>query len=176
MLGPGKVMRQDIGAHLDALDTGTRIAECLELSKVQQKRLWQIASADPCKAEDLVGEKATATFAGRNSLALFSRFEKRFARHEGAVVGYNVHALGWLTGPGYFTVTTAPAGLLFDYNRVPDVGPDGWPRVTNNSKGFAKPVYGGLLDDVIWVARHVLLGSARRGDVPLDSYFILART
>ena len=109
------------------------------------------------------------------TLPLFSRFEKRFARHHGTLTGYNVHGLGWLTGPGYFTVTVGSDALLFDYGRVPGDWPAGWPRVANNEQGFAKPVYGGLMDDAVWVARDVLIGSARRGEVSLDSYFVLAR-
>jgi hypothetical protein len=175
MLGPGMVTRPNISAHLDALNKEERAADCLSLSRDQQKRLWEIASADPAEAQELVGERG-AVFAGRNSLRLFSKFEKRFARHHGALIGYNVHGLGWLTGPGYFSVTS-PRGnwLLFDYNKVPGDRPDGWPRVSRNDQGFAKPVYGGLLDDAVWVARDVLIGSARRGDFPLDSYFVLAR-
>ncbi|HEY8951606.1 MAG TPA: hypothetical protein VIP78_03480 [Candidatus Dormibacteraeota bacterium] len=176
LLGPGRVARPSISAHLDALDKDERVAECRGLSRDQQKRLWEIASADPAEAQELLGERGAAVFAGRNSLQLFSKFEKRFARHQGALIGYNVHSLGWLTGPGYFSVTSPRANwLLFDYNHVPGEGPDGWPRVSNNDQGFAKPVYGALLDDAVWAARDVLIGSARRGDVPLDSYFVLAR-
>lgn len=176
MLGPGTVTRQDIGAHLDALGQDKRIAECLEISKEQQKRLWEVASADPSEPQDLVAGNTPAAFTGRNTLPLFTRFEKRFARHRGALIGFNVHALGWLTGPGYFTVTSGPTRFLFDYNQVPDDGPNGWPDVRSNNRGFAKPVYGGLLDDTVWVARDVMIGSARRGDVSLGSYFVLART
>lgn len=175
LLGPGEVTRQEIGAHLDALDQDERTAECLEISKQQQKRLWEIASANPAPPQDLLAGKSVATFAGRNTLPLFTRFEKRFADHHGALIGINVHALGWLTGPGYFTVTSGPTGLLFDYSQVPQDGPDGWPRVRHNNHGLAKPVYGGLQDDTVWVARDVLIGSARRGGVSLDSYFVLAR-
>jgi len=175
MLGAGRVTRPAISAHLDVLDKNERIAACVALSRDQQKRLWEIASSEPAEMQDIVGEHGTAVFAGRNSLRLLSRFEKRFARHKGTVIGCNVHSLGWLTGPGYFTVTAGSNALLFDYRHVPDDEPDGWPRVANNDQGFAKPVYGGLLDDAVWVARDVLIGSARRGDVPLDSYFVLVR-
>lgn len=175
MLAPQGVTRAAIAAHLDTLDAHTRIAECLVLSKIQQKRLWEIAAADPAEAQELAGEHGTAIYAGRNTLPMFSRFEKRFTHDAGAVIGYNRHSLGWLTGPGYFTVSAAPKGLLFDYSKLPGRVPDGWPRVAANTQGFARPVYGGLLDDAVWVARNVLIGSARRGDVPLDSYFVLAR-
>jgi hypothetical protein len=175
MLGTGGMTRADISAHLDLLDTQARVAECAVLSKEQLKRLWHITGSEPGEAQELVGERGTAIFAGRNSLRLFTRFEKRFSRIAGSVVGYNRHSLGRLIGPGYFTVTAPPSGLLFDYTKLPDQAPDGWPRVSPNTRGFAKAVYGDLLDDALWVARDVIIGSARRGDVRLDSYFILAR-
>ncbi|HXD81184.1 MAG TPA: hypothetical protein VNU27_06365 [Candidatus Acidoferrum sp.] len=175
MLGPGVVTRADIAAHLDRLEARMRIAECVVLSKEQQKRLWKISSAEPGEIQELVDTGGTAVFAGRNSLRFVSRFEKRFAHRAGAVIGYNQHRLSWLTGPGYFTAAVAPCGFLFDYREVPTEAPAGWPRVSPNTQGFAGSVYGGLLDDVVWVARDVLIGSARRGDIPLDSYFVLAR-
>jgi hypothetical protein len=175
LLGPGTVTRANIASHLDRLDAPARIAECVVLSREHQKRLWKIASAEPGEAEELVGVRGTAIFAGRNSLRFFSLFEKRFARQGGTVIGYNRHRLGWVTGPGYFAVSAVPSGLLFDYRQVPSEVPAGWPPVSPNTQGFAKPVYGGLLDDVVWVARDVLVGCARRGDVSLDSYFVLAR-
>ena len=175
MLGPGAVTRADIAAHLDRLEARMRIAECVVLSKEQQKRIWNISSTEPGETQELVDAGGTAVFAGRNSLLLFSRFEKRFAQRAGAVIGYNQHGLSWLTGPGYFTVAVSPSGFLFDYREVPTEAPAGWPGVSPNTQGFARSVYGGLLDDVVWVARDVLVGSARRGDVPLDSYFVLAR-
>jgi hypothetical protein len=175
MLGIGTAARSSISAHLDGLDREGRVAECLALSRKQQKRLWEIASADPAEAQELAGHAGTTVFVGRNTLRLSTRFEKRFVRHQGALIGCNVHSLGWLTGPGYFTVTPQANRLLFDYNHVPSDAPPGWPRVVSNDQGFARPVYGGLIDDTVWVAKDVLIGSARRGEVPLDSYFILAR-
>jgi hypothetical protein len=176
MLGPvGMVTRAEITAHLDRLDAQTRVDECLVLSKQQLKLLWHLASTEPGEAQELVGQRGTAVFAGRNSLRLFTRFEKRFSRNAGAIIGYNAHSLRRLIGPGYFTVTVAQSGLLFDYSKVPGQAPDGWPRITPNTQGFAKPVYGGLLDDAVWMARDVIIGSARRGDISLDSYFVLAR-
>ena len=175
MLGPGAMTRAEVAAHLDALDAQTRIAECVVLTKKQQSRLWKIASADPGQVQNLVSMEGTAVFAGRNSLPLFSRFEKRFGRHAGAVIGYNEHRLSWLTGPGYFTVAAAPSGFRFDYRAVPAEAPPGWPPIRPNTQGFARSVYGDLVDEVVWVARDVLIGSACRGGVSLDSYFVLAR-
>jgi hypothetical protein len=175
---PGMSMAE-IGPHLDALDSADRVAECGALSAARQKRLWELASAAPRPGGgDLIpGGQDTAVFAGRNSLGMFSHFQKRFARRGAEIAGYNVHPLAWLIGPGYFMVETGPAGmpLRFDYARVPTAAPAGWPRVSDNSSALARPVYGGLLDEVVWVASDVLVGSAFREGRALGSYFVLAR-
>ena len=175
MLGSRPVTRTAIASHLDSLNAANRTIDCLSLSREELKRLWELAAADPGESQDLLGESKGSTFDGRNSLRLLTRFEKHFVRQEGMTVGYNHHRLSWLIGPGYFTVTAAPRGLLFDYNRIPDHAPQGWPRVTPNTRSLARPVYGGLQDDAVWVAHDVLIGSARRGNLSLDSYFVLAR-
>jgi hypothetical protein len=165
-----------IGSHLDRLDPVARRTECLALSAAQQKQLWQLASAAPGQPQALLSGAEQAVYSGRNTLKMFTRFEKRFARSGDEVFGYNHHALSPLIGPGYFTVADKAHGLVFDYAHLPASAPAGWPRVKPNTRGLARAVYGGLIDDVIWVSRDVLIGSARRGDAPLDSYFILARS
>jgi hypothetical protein len=175
MLGGRPRTRPDIASYLDSIDATSRSADCLTLSKDNLKRLWEVASADPGEAQDLVGGPAAAIFAGLNSLRLMRRFEKHFVGQDGQVIGYNRHRLGWLIGPGYFVVSETPKGLLFDYSRVPGNAPAGWPHVAANSRLFAAPVYGRLQDDAVWVAHGVLIGSARRGDSSLDSHFVLVR-
>jgi hypothetical protein len=170
----------DITAYLEGLNAADRLIECVGLSAVKQKRLWELASARPWPGEgELVpAGQDTAVFAGRNSLRMFSHFQKRFARHGTEIAGYNVHLLGWLIGPGYFIVEAGSAGmpLRFDYKRVPRTAPPGWPRVSDNSSAFARPVYGGLLDQVAWVSADVLVGAAFRERRSLGSYFVLARS
>lgn len=179
MLDDGGISLPEIRTHLDGLDVAGRVAECGELSAARQKRLWELATAEAGEGGgDLIpAGQDTAVFAGRNSLRVFSHFQKRFARQGVDIAGYNVHPLAWLIGPGYFTVEPGPAGipLRFDYSRVPTVAPAGWPRVSDNSSTLARPVYGGLLDEVVWVTPDVLIGSAFRGGRPLGSYFVLAR-
>ena len=176
LLGPANVTMGAIAGHLDGLTGDERTAQCLALTPPQQKKLWHLASQSPANPQPLLGEDGQAIFVGRNTLQLFTRFEKRFARVGDAVFGYNRHRLSPIIGPGYFTVVSKPAALMFDYANVPASSPNEWPRVRANTRGLAKAVYGGLIDDVVWVARDVLIGSARRGDAPLDSYFVLARS
>jgi hypothetical protein len=169
----------EIGVHLDALDGANRVSECGALSAARQKRLWELATAAsrPGGGDLIPAGQDTEVFAGRNSLGVFSHFQKRFVRQGVEIAGYNVHPLGWLIGPGYFMVEPGPPGmpLRFNYSRVPTAAPSGWPRVSDNSSAFARPVYGGLLDEVVWVASDVLIGSAFREGRALGSYFVLAR-
>jgi hypothetical protein len=180
MLDRPGVTPGEVADHLDRLTATGRVAECTAISAVQQKRLWELASAEARDGGELLGsaEGETAIFAGRNSLRMFNRFEKRFARQGTTVIGYNKHSLAWLTGPGYFTVEPRSPleGLRFDYSRVPSDSPAGWPAVVDNSGFFARPVYGGLLDEVAWVSADVMIGSAFRAGAALNSYFVLART
>jgi len=176
-LEPQTVSADDVGRYLEDLSPGDRRGQCLGLKAGQQRRLWEIAiAADLYPSGDLVSD-SSSVFAGRNSLATFSRFEKWFASQEGAVVGCNRHFLRPLIGPGYFTVRTGQAGPLeFDYADVPRQAPPGWPAVRANSGGLARSVYGDLLDRVVWLTADVLVGAAFRRGRSLDSYFVLVRS
>ena len=184
LLGRNDVKQADLAAHLDALDAVTRVAECRALSGALQKRLWAVCAGAPAFGlDDLVPPAAGAEaviYAGKNSLAMFSWFEKRFRRFGGAVVGYNHQSMSWATGPGYFTVVPAEGAhageLLFDYTRVPAATPAGWPPVKGNEGGLSRFVYKNLHDFCRRVSRDVIIGSATRLGKDMDSYFVLART
>jgi hypothetical protein len=176
MLQAQETTATDVASHLAGLTAAGRLEESLALAPAQQRRLWQIASTGPPSGTGELVIGGTDKFAGRNSLRLFSRFEKWFTREGGTIVGCNRHPLSPLIGPGYFTVRDdGDHGLAFDYATVPSEAPSGWPRVAANSSVFARPVYGNLRDQVRWVGPDVMIGAAFRGDVPLDSYFILVR-
>ena len=172
-----------LAAHLDALDATQRVEQCRALGKKMQRRLWEICAEAPAfTLEDLIpsAETGTVRWAGKNSLPLFTHFEKRFARQAGVVVGYNFNpGIAWFTGPGYFTTVQAPdrpREILFDYTRVPSTGPQGWPPVKPNTGGSAKLVYGGMHDFCRRVSSTVIIGAATRLGKPIDAYFVLART
>src|SRR5438067_271848 len=111
LLRKSHVTQSELAAHLDGLDAAGRVAECRALSGALQKRLWEVCQGAPAFGlDDLVPPSAGAEpviFAGKNSLAMFNQFEKRFRRSGGAVVGYNHQSMSWVTGPGYFTVVPA---------------------------------------------------------------------
>jgi hypothetical protein len=172
-----------LAAHLDGLGAEERVRQCRELSGKQMRRLWQaVAGAPAFGLEHLVPpsipDGQTVIWAGKNSLPLFSIFEKRFARQGGAVVGYNYQSMSWFSGPGYFTVVPAPREpkeLLFDYTRVPDVAPPGWPAIRPNERGGSWLVYRNMHDFCRRVSGDLIIGSATRLGKEMDSYFVLAR-
>jgi hypothetical protein len=182
LLSRSDVTQPQLAAHLDALDTEERVRQCRALGKTQQRRLWEVcAEAAAFTLEDLIPSTETGTvrWAGKNSLALFTHFEKRFARQNGVVVGYNFNpGIAWFTGPGYFTTVQAPERpreILFDYTSTPTTGPSGWPPPKANTGGTAKLVYGNMHDFCRRVSSTVIIGAATRLGKPIDAYFVLAR-
>jgi hypothetical protein len=117
---------------------------------------------------------------GRNSLPLFSRFEKRFYRIEApaAVGGANFQSTSKWTGPGYFTASAAAerAEIVIDYNQIPPVKPEGWPELTDNQHGIGRLVYGGgMIDTLRRVSSHVSIGAAHQPGGAPTAYFVLCR-
>lgn len=188
LLAESTTTQAQLATHLDALDGGERVRQCRALSGKAQKRLWQVCQgAAPFTLDDLVppsiADGQPIIYAGKNSLAMFTHFEKRFVRQGGAVVGYNHQSASWITGPGYFTVEpsqTRAGELLFDYTRVPSSAPAGWPPIKSNEAGLSRFVYKNLHDFCRRVSRDVIIGWATRLDASgveqdMDSYFVLAR-
>lgn len=185
LLQSESVTLEELAAYLDALDAERRIREIREMPGALQSRVWQLAAdAAPFTLEDLVPpelpEGTPTILAGKNSLPMFTWFEKRFARIGGKVVGYNHQTLSWLTGPGYFTCLPAPQPerqkeVLIAYTQLPDVAAAGWPAIKSNSSGFSFFVYRNLHDYLRRVSRDVVIGEATRLDKPMGSWFMIAR-
>jgi len=173
----------EISTHLDSLSTEDRLAQVLAVRGRNVKALYEaVKDAPPVPLEEFLplDEKGTRIYEGRNSLALFSRFQKRFHRLEdGTVVGYNHQFWRFLTGPGYF-VTKAPSGeglhgdeILFDYTVTPPGTPPGWPRFKPNTRGFSRLVYMNMKDYCRRVASGVVVGKAYILGIDRDAYFSL---
>jgi len=183
LLERSEITQGELAAHLNGLDSDGRINECRQLSGRLQKKLWAVCAGAPTFSLDNLIPSSLADgqqviWAGKNSLAAFSHFEKRFARQAGQVVGYNFQSMSWLTGPGYFTVVESPkipSELLFDYTAVPTTAPAGWPKIKPNSAGLSRLVYKDLHDFCRRVADDVIIGSATRLGKDMNSYFVLAR-
>jgi hypothetical protein len=173
---------RDIEGCLDALPPAARLEEVLAVTGRGVRRLFDaVAGGTPPTLEELVpsGTEGALIYEGRNSLAAFSRFQKRFVRMGGLVVGYNHQSMSFVTGPGYFLVH-APTGsgdhgkeLDFDYTAKPPPAPPGWPSYKPNEHGLSRFVYGHMHDYVRRVARGVVVGKAYRHGKEQDAYFSL---
>src|SRR5690349_5366471 len=133
---------REIGAYLDDLSADARLAQVLAITGSRVRRLYDaVADAPPIALEEFVPANTTGTliYEGRNSLPMFSRFQKRFTRGPGGVVvGYNHQTMAFATGPGYFVVRPGSGEgehgkeLDFDYTAEPPVIPEGWPAYAPN--------------------------------------------
>ncbi len=181
----GGITIEELHEALDALDDGARLAFVRSLANRRQQRLWDMAdrhmegNLDMFVGDD-VAPGRTVVFEGRNSMALFNQFQKRFTRpaDEDALYGYNHQTWGWFTGPGYFRChkDEDQGFFVFDYTKLPPAEPDGWPALREN-KGFpAGIVYGEMIDEVRPVTRDVHIGKAFRHGKPRGQYFTLVRS
>jgi hypothetical protein len=122
---------------------------------------------------------------GRNSLLVWSSFEKHFFRPNGQdpaspeeLGGLNVHATSGLVGPGYFVARRdrARGEATIDYRQVPATVPERWPSARDNDHGVARLVFGGMFDTLRAVSAVVMVGRASRRGREMDAYFILCRS
>jgi hypothetical protein len=174
-----------ISAWLDGLSSERRISEVRSLRRAELQRLFGlVANFAPLTLEHLVPKGspplAPVRHYGRNSLPMFTLFEKRFYRlpTADAVGGANFQASSWLTGPGYFVARPAAQSgeLVIDYQQLPEQAPAGWPALAGNDNGIARMVYGGgTVDTLRRVSQHVSIGAAAKGGGPAVAYFVLCR-
>ena len=179
----------EIQRFLDDLSPEDRVVAIRATNRDEQRRLY--AAVDgfaQVKLVDLVAPSTadleTVRHFGKNTLPLFTHFEKRFCRGPGAdpdrpgeLSGWNFQALSTVTGPGYFVAIedTAKDEVLVDYRRLPAEQPTGWPEIARNDRGLARFVYGFMVDTLRRVSAHVTIGSAARKGKDLGSWFILCR-
>ena len=174
-----------IAAYLDTLSRSDRLDAIRALSgpKLQARLYRAVEGAPRVSLADFVPPDAPPLrefiFEGKNSLAAFTTFQKRFCRppHGDAELwGYNHQSLAWLTGPGYFVVhEDGGRGAAIDYRVVPPDKPSTWPAVQPNDRGFSRFVYRGMIDYMRRVSREIFIGSAHRGGKELGNYFVLCR-
>lgn len=184
---------QKIADYLDQLPADARLNETMALGRAEQSKLWTLAaSAEPLTLDHFVPastpDRTEVIHHGRNTLPLFTRFQKRFARPtDGSqrLFGFNEGATRALIGPGCF-VTVPTAGnaawtergaIVVDYFQVPDGPvPDGWPKVVTNSTGLQFFVYRHTRDFMRRVSSHVSIGHAWKGESEMTiAYFMLCR-
>ena len=186
LLARADIKLPEVTAHLDGLSLAERVTQVVAINKKQQIKLWDIAQgSEPLGPDYLVPAAAKPfdpfPFEGRNSLPLFTRFQKVFYfDSQKNICGYNRQAMLWLTGPGYMMVQENPREkreLQVDYTRIPSEKPQGWPKIKSNDGFPAMLVYGGTKDNLRWVSKDVVIGRAfKMGEKPMPNWFVLCRT
>lgn len=144
------------------------------LGRADQYALYALAEGNPVSVADLVGaEGEVVRHVGKNGLALFNRFEKRFARMGPLVVGYNYGEqpaiVRWVTGPGHFVAVDSPerpGEVWIDYRRIGTEVPPSFPPLVGNERGLPALVFGDMVDVLRRVSRQVFIGDAFKARFP----------
>ena len=169
MIQAGK-SQKSISTFLDGLTHEQRVKEVEAVGGKSQHCLFQIALPD-LEFSDLMPEASgplqEVIFHGKNSLPLFSLFQKRMALSldRKKVFGYNFQTFQNFTGPGCFVVdqsTDRPGEIMIDYTRLPDENVPGWPAIKANTSGVTKLVYGHMKDYLRRVSKNVFIGEATK--------------
>jgi hypothetical protein len=182
---------EDIGTYLDNLSASDRLSETRTLSKKMQQRLYALAeSSSPLDLDFFVPTDtslAEVVHNGRNTLPIFTLFQKRFCRsNDGTnrVFGYNHGSTTNFIGPGYFVAKSTSGNsewekrgsVVIDYYEVPnsEVVPT-WPQIKSNGSGLQRLVYYQMHDFMRRVSSHVSIGIAYQKGKNMGQYFILCR-
>lgn len=174
---------------LDVLGPQERLEALRTLGAADQRQLWRVVEGfRSVRLSDLVPAQVAPLTAvhhrGRNSLPMFSLFEKRFYRPQGVdpsepteLGGANFQTMSPLTGPGYFVAIDDPnrPEVLIDYRRLPRNAPAGWPTIRDNEHGVSRLVFGFMVDTLRRVSEHVTIGSAARNGRDMGAFFVLCR-
>lgn len=183
---------EEIAEYLDHLSHEHRLHETMELGRKEQATLWDRAAASPpLTLEHFVPrdkpDLVEIIHHGKNSLPVFSNFQKRFCRPEGdsdKLFGYNEGVTRPMIGPGYFVVySTADdpqwadrGAVVVDYYQVPEAPVvAGWPKIVPNSKGGQRFVFNRTRDFMRRVSSHVSIGRAYKEDRQMPAFFVLCR-
>jgi hypothetical protein len=187
LLAPERPDARKVADFLDGLQHGDRMTAITSLQGTkEQGKLYEInEGAPPVTLDELVPPDMAALreviWHGKNSLPVFTHFQKRFCRPRGdrgsqELWGYNHQTMGWVTGPGYFVchqVGASPAAI--DYRVVPPEAPPGWPDVKRNDQGLSRLVYANMVDYLRRVSKHVLIGRAYKDGKEMPNWFLLCR-
>lgn len=178
-----------LARRLEAGDEDARVDFVRGLGKADMVALWDACEGRAAAIDDFVpaGTRLGREIIhkGKNSLPVFSHFEKRFTPADGRpeeVYGYNHTPMNFTTaGPGYFVGHLDPQERAFgiNYYRVPPATaplPASWPRVRDNHFGLQRFIYAEMIDYMRRVCDGVTIGRAWRRGVRTDNYFVLART
>ena len=186
LLAQDRVAPAETAAFLDGLSHADRMDALLSLQGPRlQRKLYAMGSEHPRVTIDQLVPPDMAPlreviFHGKNSLPVFTVFQKRFCRppkeqRADELWGYNHSHLQWVIGPGYFVCHDEPEGAAVDYRKVPSHGAPGWPAVQPNARGVSHLVYKNMVDYLRRVSTHAYIGSATKLGKELGNYFLLCR-
>jgi len=174
-----------VATHLDGLDDQERITQVREVPGAQQARLFAAARGWRSLTQEYYvpsahPDRKFVRHLGKNSLPVFSHFEKRFARPSaGSPVlwGYNHGPVMGIIGPGHFVMRDGPGEdeVHVDYYSLPDESIDGAPPIKPNDSGISTLVYGNMIDVLRGVSDHVSVGRAVKHGKDTPNYFLLCR-
>ncbi|MEE2830008.1 MAG: hypothetical protein VX498_12530 [Myxococcota bacterium] len=175
----------EITRHLDSLGSEERIRQVRDIPGKLQAPLFDAVRG--YRALDLPAfvptdcpDRQFVRHYGKNSLPLFSIFEKRFARPGPAspvLWGFNHGALMGIIGPGHFVMRSGPlpGELHVDYYSIPSEQLEGAPNLVENDVGISTLVYGNMIDVLRGVSEHVTIGRAVKKGKDTPNYFLLCR-
>jgi hypothetical protein len=185
------VDRKEVARVLDEVAEPARIRTVAELGRRELASLFEAAADnDPLTLDHFVPSGVSpmteVIHEGKNSLGLFTRFQKRFCRpaqpaNRNELWGYNEQSLRLFTGPGYFVAyqpterLALEGSVLIDYRRLPADKADGWPPIMPNSARLSRFIYDGTVDVMRRVSGYVSIGRAMRDNKPMDAWFVLVR-
>lgn len=167
---------------MNGLSSGRRLDEMLSIKHGAVGKLYRAVSDAPAIGKNDFLPEGTkdgemVIFEGRNSLPAFSRFQKRFVRRDGVIVGYNHQSVSPITGPGFFLLAESdsflPKEVLFDYTQKPPFFPEMFPAYRPNDVGLSNLVYANMKDYCRPVAKGVVVGAAFKKGKAQHAYFSL---
>lgn len=165
-----------ISTALDAVAHEQRVNWVRGLPRREFVAIFALAKGSPLYLDHFCADDAvTVIHEGQNSLPAFSVFQKRFAKRNGQITGYNHSSMAWLVGPGHFTVRQEGDEVVIDYLKHPTDAPPDFPALARNDEGFSRLVYGGTEDWCRRVSQHVIIGEARKGTKAIGAYFFLVK-
>jgi hypothetical protein len=188
LLASDRIDAAQVAKLFDEASPGERVEMTEAIDGRAQARLWLASEGHGVTIEQMVPSTRApldpVIFHGKNSLAAFSHFQKRFCRPTNdadELWGYNHQPTRWLaplTGPGYFVAYDSDeplGGVAVDYRRIPTARPDDWPEIHDNTWRLSRFIYNGMVDYLRRVSEHLLIGRATRDGRELPNYFLLCR-
>jgi hypothetical protein len=176
---------QAVCDHLDGLTHDARVEQVRAVGGGLQSGLY--AACEGFKAVDAttfvpddVPDRTWVRHYGKNSLPVFTKFEKRFVRPVAGseeLWGYNHGPTMRFAGPGYYVVRGAAdaAEMDIDYYKLPTETIPGGPKVKPNTTVPANLIYGYMVDVMRGVSEHVTIGRAIKKGKKTGNYFMLVR-